>query len=194
MFSYYFIYASYIVTIIVYCTSCCQCTWSERNKEWFDLIWFDLILVFPNHSHLLFMVWKQPNLGRRIGTSKMHLSPQWLRLLPILRRWLCCCWFIVYYCSYCLLGFCVYALICSFAIILTRKRDLVALLKLSSWWLVTVGAPWLLLAVPWVGLQCVIVVFSDQMHLRFCSKPRPGQGYLHHNINIIQCLDSSISE
>ena len=26
----------HIVPIIVYCTSCCQCTWTERNKE-FDL-------------------------------------------------------------------------------------------------------------------------------------------------------------
>ena len=37
----YFIYASYIVTISMYCTSCCQCTWIERNKERFDLIYND---------------------------------------------------------------------------------------------------------------------------------------------------------
>ena len=24
-------------------------------------------------------------------TSKMHISPQWLRLLSVLRRWFCCC-------------------------------------------------------------------------------------------------------
>ena len=45
----------------------------------------------------------------------------------------------------------------SFAIILMGKRDLVALLNLSSWCLVIVV--WLFLAVPCVCLQFVIVVF-----------------------------------
>ena len=56
------------------------------------------------------------------------------------------------------------ALLCdlsSFAIILKRKRDLVALLLVSNGCLVTVYALWLFLTVPWVGLQCVIVVFPD---------------------------------
>ena len=56
----------------------------------------------------------------------------------------------------------------SFAIILMGKRELVALLTLSSWCLVIVG--WLLLAVPWISLQFVIVVFPDHTHLLF-SKP-----------------------
>ena len=51
----------------------------------------------------------------------------------------------------------------SFAIILIGKRELVALLSLSSWCLVIVV--WLFLAVPWVSLQFVIVVFSDHSHL-----------------------------
>ena len=54
------------------------------------------------------------------------------------------------------------ALLCvlsSFAIILIEKRELVALLYLSSWCLVIVVVLWLLLTMPWVGLQCVIVVF-----------------------------------
>ena len=54
-----------------------------------------------------------------------------------------------------------YALPCiisSFAIILKRKRELVTLLLLSYGCLVTVNVLWLLLTVPWVGLQCVIVV------------------------------------
>ena len=50
----------------------------------------------------------------------------------------------------------------SFAIILMRKRELVVLLSMSSWCLVIVV--WLFLAVPWVGLQFVIVVFSDHTH------------------------------
>ena len=53
----------------------------------------------------------------------------------------------------------------SFAIILMGKRELVALLSLSSWCLVIVV--WLFLAVPWVCLQFVIVVFPDHTHLLF---------------------------
>ena len=45
----------------------------------------------------------------------------------------------------------------SFASILMGKRGLVALLSLSSWCLVIVV--WLILAVPWVCLQFVFVVF-----------------------------------
>ena len=51
----------------------------------------------------------------------------------------------------------------SFAIILMGKRELVALLSLSSWCLVIVV--WLFLAVPWVSLQFVIVIFHDHTHL-----------------------------
>ena len=53
----------------------------------------------------------------------------------------------------------------SFAIILVGKRELVALLSLSSWFLVIVV--WLFLAVPWVCLQFVIMVFPDHTHLLF---------------------------
>ena len=53
----------------------------------------------------------------------------------------------------------------SFAIILVGKRELVILLSLSSWCLVSVV--WLFLAVPWVCLQFVIVVFPDHTHLLF---------------------------
>ena len=44
-----------------------------------------------------------------------------------------------------------------------EKRELVALLSLSSWCLMI--AVWLFLAVPWVCLEFVIVVFSDHTHL-----------------------------
>ena len=53
----------------------------------------------------------------------------------------------------------------SFAITLIGKRELVALLSLSSWCLVIVV--WLYLAMPWVCLQFVIVVFPDHTHLLF---------------------------
>ena len=45
------------------------------------------------------------------------------------------------------------------------KRELVALLNLSSWCLVMVE--WLILAVPWGCLRFVIVVFPDHTHLLF---------------------------
>ena len=53
----------------------------------------------------------------------------------------------------------------SFAIILMGKRELVALLSLSSWCLVIVV--WLFLVAPWVCLQFMIVVFPDHTHLLF---------------------------
>ena len=53
----------------------------------------------------------------------------------------------------------------SIAIILMGKRELVALLYLSSWCLVIVE--WLFLAVPWGCLGFVIVVFPDHTHLLF---------------------------
>ena len=61
----------------------------------------------------------------------------------------------------CLSLFC-YALLCvhsSFAIILKRKRQLVALLLFSYRCIVTIHVLRFFLTVPWVGLQCVIVVF-----------------------------------
>ena len=61
----------------------------------------------------------------------------------------------------------LYVTLCPFciAIILMGKRELVALLILSSWCLVMVE--WLFLAVPWGCLRFVIVVFPDNTHLLF---------------------------
>ena len=58
----------------------------------------------------------------------------------------------------------------SFAIILMgkRERELVALLNLSSWCLAIVVL--LFLAVPWICLQFVSVVFPDHTHLLFSIK------------------------
>ena len=53
----------------------------------------------------------------------------------------------------------------STVIILMGKRELVALLNLSSWCLVMVE--WVFLAVPWGCLRFVIVVFPDHTHLLF---------------------------
>ena len=55
--------------------------------------------------------------------------------------------------------------ISSFAIIFKGERELVALLSLSSWFLVMIV--WLFLLVPWVHLRFVIVVYPDHTHLLF---------------------------
>ena len=57
----------------------------------------------------------------------------------------------------------------SIAIILMGKRELFALLNLSSWCLVMVER--LFFAVPWGCLRFVIVVFPDHTHLLFSMKP-----------------------
>ena len=70
-------------------------------------------------------------------------------------------------------GFCNCSMFCcaflcvhsSFAIILMAKRELVALLSLSSWCLVIVV--WLYLEVPRICLQSVIVAFPHHTHLLF---------------------------
>ena len=72
-----------------------------------------------------------------------------------------------------ILGFCYCSMVCctllyvhsSIAIILMGKRELVALLNLSSWCLVMVER--LFLAVPRGCLRFVIVVFRDHTHLLF---------------------------
>ena len=56
----------------------------------------------------------------------------------------------------------------SIAIILMGKRELVALLNLSSWCLVMVER--LFLAVPWGCLRFLTVVFPDHTHLLFPIK------------------------
>ena len=50
---------------------------------------------------------------------------------------------------------------------LKRKRKLSVLLLLSYRCIDTINFLWLFLTVPWVGLQCVILVFPDHIHLCF---------------------------
>ena len=61
-----------------------------------------------------------------------------------------------------------YALLCvhsSFAIILKRKRMLVALILFSYRCTVTIIVLWLFLTVPSIGLQYAIVLFPNHTHL-----------------------------
>ena len=72
-----------------------------------------------------------------------------------------------------IMGFCTCSMFCcvlicvhsSFAIILMGKRELIALLCLSSWFLAIVV--WLFLPIPRICLQFVFVVFPDYTHLLF---------------------------
>ena len=66
------------------------------------------------------------------------------------------------------------------AIILMGKRELIALLNLSSWCLVMVER--LFLAVPRGSLQFLIVVFPDHTHLLFLLLMRNNDPY-QNNLN-----------
>ena len=65
------------------------------------------------------------------------------------------CWSLFWYALLCVLS--------SFVIIMTRKRELVALLLVSFRSIVTVNVLWLFLSVSRVGLQCVIVVKTENI-------------------------------
>ena len=72
----------------------------------------------------------------------------------------------------------------SIAIILMGKRELIALLNLSSWCLVMVER--LFLAVPRGCLQFVIVVFPDHTHLLFLQRVPNGYFLEKYNFPRIQ--------
>ena len=68
---------------------------------------------------------------------------------------------------------------------------MVALLLLSYRCNVTVNVQWLFLTVPWVGLQCVIVVFPDHTHLLIDKGARPKDPKIADSKNVgdvIKCL------
>ena len=70
----------------------------------------------------------------------------------------------------------------SIAIILIRKRELIALLNLSSWCLVMVER--LFLSVPRGCLQFVIVVFPDHTHLLFLKRAIPTTTYCVYDLKL----------
>ena len=76
----------------------------------------------------------------------------------------------------------------SIAIILMGKRELIALLNLSSWCLVVVER--LFLAVPRVSLQFVIVVFPDHTHLLFFLTTCPVKAMLQNLSSILMVSES----
>ena len=81
---------------------------------------------------------------------------------------------VCYSSMFCCMLLCVHS---SIAINLMGKRELIALLNLSSWCLMIVER--LFLAVPQGCLQFVIVVFPDHTHYFFINKIT----YLENNLN-----------
>ena len=63
------------------------------------------------------------------------------------------------------------SILSSFAIILTKKRELLALFNCLHGVLPAI-VMWLFLAVLWVGMQCVSVVFPDQTHFLLVLKAK----------------------
>ena len=79
----------------------------------------------------------------------------------------------------------------SIAIILMGKRELIALLNLSSWCLVMVER--LFLTVPRGCLQFVIVVFPDHTHLLFLERKRNNPSkkkfcYIIEITHVVSCI------
>ena len=167
-----------------------------------------VIVVFPDHTHLLFLFIVTPIvgvyncsmfcctllyihssiaiilMGKRELAALRKLSlwclvmVEWL-ILPV--PWGCLRCVIVVFQDHThllflfivtpIVGVCNCSMFCCtllyvhsrIAIILMGKRELVALLNLSSWCHVMIE--WLFLAVPWGCLRCVIVVFPDHTRL-----------------------------
>ena len=88
------------------------------------------------------------------------------------------------FCVLCLFYYAVlYGLSC-FAIILIKLIELAALQLLSSLCLVTIRVMWLFLAMPCVGLQCVIVVFHGDTRLPLSIKSVVRYDILTQNIGV----------
>ena len=124
-------------------------------------------------SSTVFVSYQQQNLGRRVGATKMHLSPpvgsaavhsKAVALLLLIQCFFLLPWFVGFY-AWSLFCSAILSVLSSFAIISPRKRELVALLAFSSWCPVTVIVFVFSSRCLWVGLQCVIVVFPGHTPL-----------------------------
>ena len=161
-----------IVVLLLGLSAVCDCGISWSYSLFFSRLKLNHSENKGFHASWPFLVLQQrQNLGRRFGASQVHLGLRWLGLLFVLGRQFCLIDFLFIVTP--IVGVCNCSVFCctllyvhtSFAIILMGMRELVALLSLSSWCLVMVV--WLFLAVPWVCLRFVIVVFPDHTHLLF---------------------------
>ena len=66
-------------------------------------------------------------------------------------------------CDWTLFCYAVLSILTIFAIIWMSYREMVAL-RWLFWCIVTIIVLWLFLTVPWVDLQCVLVVFPGHTH------------------------------
>ena len=98
-----------------------------------------------------------------VGTSQVDGNLQLVVVQLLLIHCLMCCPHVCGDSVFCPCFVMHYLHVSSFAIILMRERELVVLLYLSPWCLMTVIVICLFLTVPWVGLM--FVVFPDQTHL-----------------------------
>ena len=137
---------------------------------------------------------------KRLGVSRVHLGPlvAWAavysKAVVLLLLIHCLMYFPLFEGVLCLSLF-WYALLCvlsSFAIILKRKKEPVALLLLSYKCLVTVNGLWLFLTVPSVGLLYVIVVhcISQSCSLIF-GTVIPVNMIIYYLSNIDACTNDS---
>ena len=110
-------------------------------------------------------IWRQED-AFKLSPPPPPPPPGWLRLLFLLLLICCLMYFRLFVGALCLFLICFALLYVHsyFAIILKRKRKLAALLLLSYRCLATVNVLQPLLTVPWVVLQCVVVVFPDHTH------------------------------
>ena len=117
----------------------------------------------PTGTFLRMKLKKHMLIGKfRISLHKLELSEN-LTVPPktfTAANRFCCCWLFV--CNWFMFCCTLLNVHSSIPIILMGKRELVALLNLSSWCLVMVE--WLFLVVPWGCLRFVIVVFPDHTH------------------------------
>ena len=80
----------------------------------------------------------------------------------------------------------ILVLLCSIMCLSFFAIILVAVLCLLALCLVTVIVLWFFLTMPWIGLQCVIVVFLEHTHLSFINP-------LLHSLTIAPCDAFEIS-
>ena len=136
---------------------------SRKRTQFGILVWLKLkyicsILIYVEGFHMSWtlVLQQQQNLGRIFGTSKMHLRPQWLRLLFVLKWLFCCCWLFLF-----LLPLCESVIVLCFVV-----RYFMSIIVLqTSWW---GRGSWLLCLVCLPGVPWWLCGSSSQCHGFVC--------------------------
>ena len=133
---------------------------SPFKKENLFYMWMSTLVISSNVMPTTI----KPYIRHLLNIWTQHAT--WFYKVAVLLLLIRCCSHCGVLCLFHVL-LCIVCVLSSFAIISMGKRELVALLCLFSLCLVIVVVQWLFLTVPWVGLQCVILVFPDHTHLLF---------------------------